>query len=307
MTTIVNATTATLVEVGRDVYAYTQAPGGWCVSNAGVIAGRDGAVVVDTLATQQRAQRLRESVDALGVGPRRTLVNTHHHGDHNFGNHVFGSTAAIVAHERAAAEMTETGLALTLLWPHVEWGDIRVTLPTIMFSDRIRLMVGDRLIELIYVGPAHTTNDIVVWLPDSRVLFAGDVVLAGCAPFSLMGSIAGSLATIERLRGLDAQTVVCGHGPVGGPEIFDENAAYLRWIQQVAATGAEEGWSPLRAAREVGLGEFAHLLDSERVVGNLHRAYVELEGGAPAAALDVVRIFGEMVEYNNGKLPTCLA
>ncbi|SDD12388.1 MBL fold metallo-hydrolase [Actinokineospora iranica] len=302
---------ATPVEVGDGVFAYTQPPGGWCVSNAGVIAGRDGAVVVDTLATQRRARRLREFVDGLPVGPRRTVVNTHHHGDHTFGNQVFGPAAAIVAHERAAEEMAETGLALTSLWPEVEWGDVRVTLPTATFTDRITLTVGDTRVELIHVGPAHTTNDVVAWLPESRVLFAGDVVLAGCAPFSLMGSVSGTLAAIERLRGLDPATVVCGHGPVTGPEVFEENAAYFRWIQRCAATGVAQGWTPLRTARELGLGEFAHLLDPERVVGNLHRAFAEHldapAGAAAGAPMDVPPVFGEMVDYNDGKLPTCLA
>lgn len=298
---------STRVEVADGVFAYTQAPGGWCVSNAGVIAGDDGAVVIDTLATQRRAHRLREFVDGLPVGPRRTVVNTHHHGDHTFGNQVFGPAATIVAHERAVEEMVETGLALTHLWPDVEWGAVRVTLPTTTFADRITLAVGTTRVQLIHVGPAHTTNDIVAWLPESRVLFAGDVVLAGCAPFSLMGSVSGTIAAIERLRALGARTVVCGHGPVAGPEVFDENAAYLRWIQRCAATGVAEGWTPLRTARELGLGEFAHLLDPERVVGNLHRAFAEYNGAVQGAPIEVPPVFGEMVDYNDGKVPTCLA
>lgn len=296
-----------LTEVAEDVYAYVQRPGGWCVSNAGVVAGREGAVVVDTLATRRRAERLSAGVDGLGIGPRRTVVNTHHHGDHNFGNTVFGAAAEVIVHERAVAELIETGLALTRLWPDVEWGDVRVAQPTLTFADRIQLAVGDRRVEVTYVGPAHTTNDIVVWVPDSGVLFAGDVVLADCTPFALMGSIEGSLKAIERLRGLGARTVVCGHGPVKGPEVFDENEAYLRRIQQIAAAGLDEGWSPLETARQAGLGDFAHLLDPERLVGNLHRAFAELRGGEPGEPLDVLSVFGEMVEYNDGNLPSCLA
>lgn len=299
---------ASLIELAEDVHAYVQPPGGWCVSNAGVVAGRDGALVVDTLATQRRAERLRASVDALGTGPRRTVVNTHHHGDHTFNNHVFGAAAEVIAHERAVDELNETGLALTALWPDVEWGDVRVARPTLTFADRIALRVGEQHMEVLYVGPAHTTNDIVVWLPGPRVLFAGDVVLSGCTPFALMGSVSGSLAAIERLRNLGARTVVCGHGPVAGPEVFEENAAYLRYVQRIAAVGAAEGWSPLRAAREAGPGEFKTWLDPERLVGNLHRAYAELTPDAErGAALDVPPVFGEMVAYNDGKLPSCAA
>ncbi len=296
-----------MIEVAEDIYAYTQPPGGWCLSNAGVIVGPDGALVVDTLATESRAQRLRGSLDVLHPGPGRMLVNTHHHGDHNFGNQVFGPSAIIFAHERARTEMAETGLALTTLWPQVEWGDIRVVLPTVTFVDRLTVHVGARRAELIHVGPAHTTNDVVVWLPDERVLFAGDVVLSGATPFNLMGSVSGALTAIERLRELDPCTVICGHGPVTGPEIFDENADYLTWIQRLAYHGTEQGITPLELAREADLAMFDHLLDPERIVGNLHRAYADLEGGSAGRPLDVVSVFGEMVEFNGGRLPTCLA
>jgi cyclase len=161
--------------------------------------------------------------------------------------------------------------------------------------------------ELIHVGPAHTTNDVVVWLPGDRVLFAGDVVMSGVTPFKLMGSVSGALRAVDELRQLGARTIVCGHGPVAGPEVFDETVAYLRWIQALAADGAARGLSPLQAAREAGPGEFGHLIDPERAVGNLHRAYAEIEGGELGRPLDVVKIFGEMIEYNGGVVPECLA
>jgi cyclase len=296
-----------MVEVAEDIYAYTQPPGGWCLSNAGVIVGPDSALVVDTLATESRARRLREALDGLCPGPGRMLINTHHHGDHIFGNQVFGPSATIFAHELARTEIAETGLALTTLWPQVEWGEIHVVLPTVTFADRLTIYVGSRRAELIHVGPAHTTNDVVVWLPDERVLFAGDVVLSGATPFNLMGSMSGALAAIERLRALDPRTVVCGHGPVAGPEVLDENADYLIWIQRLADQGIGRGSTPLQVARDADLAIFDHLLDPERIVGNLHRAYADREGGPAGRPLHVVDIFHEMVEFNGGRLPTCLA
>jgi cyclase len=301
------APSPSMIELAEDIYAYTQPPGGWCLSNAGVIVGPDSALVVDTLATESRARRLREFVDDLCPCPGRMVINTHHHGDHNFGNQVFGPSAIIFAHERARTEMADTGLALTALWPQVEWGKIRVVLPIVTFVDRLTVHVGARRAELIHVGPAHTTNDVVVWLPDERVLFAGDVVLSGATPFNLMGSISGALTAIERLRELGPRTVVSGHGPVTGPEVFDENADYLAWIQQLANQGIEQGITPLQLAREADLTMFDHLLDPERIVGNLHRAYADLAGGSVGRPLDVAGVFGEMVEFNEGRLPTCLA
>jgi cyclase len=298
------ATTERTVEVADGVHAYLQEPGGWCMSNAGIVVGEDGAVVIDTLATERRAAMLRDTVDELCPATRRVVVNTHHHGDHIFGNHLFGQT--IVAHDNGPAEMRETGLALTRLWPDVDWGDVRVTLPTVTFTDRLALTVGGRRVELIGVAPAHTTNDVVAWLPDDRVLFAGDVALAGSTPFTLMGSISGSIVAVERLRRLGPRTIVCGHGAVARPEVLDETIEYLRWIQELAHAGTRKGRTPLEVAHETD-GRFAHLLDPERIVGNLHRAYAEIEGGPLARPLDVIGIFAEMVEFNEGRLPTCLA
>ncbi|MEU7587823.1 MBL fold metallo-hydrolase [Micromonospora sp. NPDC049230] len=294
-----------LVEIADGVFAYLQLPGGWCVSNAGAVSGPETLMVVDTLATEQRARRLHTALSGIG-GPRRLVVNTHHHGDHNFGNHVF-DTATVVAHEQARVEMAETGLALTGLWPDVSWGDVRVTLPTLTFRDRATVHLGDRVAELVHVGPAHTTNDVLVWLPDTRVLFAGDVLLSGAAPFNLMGSVSGAVTALQRIRELDPRVIVCGHGPLAGPEVIDENLAYLRWIQQLAEEGAALGMSPLETALSADRSAFDHLLDPERIVGNLHRAYAELTDGPLGRPLDVVSVFGEMVAFNDGRLPACFA
>ncbi|MFI9411477.1 MBL fold metallo-hydrolase [Nocardia gamkensis] len=308
MTAIETTATPRVQEIADGVYAYTHSRGGWCVSNAGVLTGPDGVVVIDTLATEGRTRALVEFVDRLDTGPARTIVNTHHHGDHNFGNHLFGPAAVVVGHDRIRPEMIETGLALTKLWPDVEWGDVRVTLPSITFSYHLTLHRGERRVELIHFGTAaHTTNDVVAWLPEERVLFAGDLVMAGAAPFCLMGSVSGAITAVRRLAALGAETVVAGHGPVTGPEIFDQTLRYLRWVQDLAAEGRALGLTPLAIALEADHGEFAELVDQERLVGNLYRADAELSGGRLGEPLDVLAIFDEMVLYNGGQVPTCLA
>jgi cyclase len=296
-----------LAEVADGVYAFVQGDGGWCLSNAGLVVGDGGrSVLVDTAATEARARRLREEVLRCAGTPPRTLVNTHFHGDHTFGNHLFPE-AAVVAHEQTRCDMAAAGLHLTSLWPDVCWGDIELALPEITYRDALTLHTGGVRVELLHLGPAaHTTNDTAVWLPEQRVLFTGDVVMSGVTPFCVMGSVSGSLNALDRMRGLDPLVVVPGHGPVGGPEVIDANEAYFRWLRDLARKGVADGASPLDLARATGPGPFAELLDAERLVPNLHRAYAEELGAAPGQQLDIPALFKEMTAYH-GRLPACRA
>ena len=88
---------------------------------------------------------------------------------------------------------------------------------------------------------------------------------------------------LEELKRLPATTIVPGHGAVSGPGLIDDVLGYLRFVTGAAAAAREAGLSPLDAARQLDLGPYAGLLDAERIVGNLHRAYAELDGAPPGA------------------------
>jgi cyclase len=295
-----------LVDIAHGVYAAIQYDGGWCLSNAGIIATPPRTIVVDTTATERRARGLRDLVRRVAPNPTLMVVNTHHHGDHTFGNFVFAPDATILAHEQTLEHMSRIGLGLRDFWPDADWGGIELTLPDVTYRDRFAFDGPGPMVEVVHVGPAHTPDDSVVHLPERRVLFAGDVVMSGATPFCMMGSVTGSLRAIERLRALGAETVVPGHGPPGGPELFDVAEDYLRWIQRTAAAGHAAGLDPLDLARQTDLGEYAELGESERLVGNLARAYLELEGAVPGVPIDVPKVFGQIVEYHGG-VPACHA
>ncbi|MEU6862304.1 MBL fold metallo-hydrolase [Streptomyces sp. NPDC046876] len=297
---------ATLTEVADGVHAYVQPPGGWCLNNAGILTGGGSSALVDTAATERRARRLREAALGLAGRPPRAVVNTHFHGDHTYGNFVFPE-ALTIGHARTRTMVLAAGLHMAGLWPEVCWGDIEISPPDLTFTDRTTLHVGELRAELIHIGPAaHTTDDTVVWLPDQGVLFTGDLVMNGVTPFCVMGSVSGSLAALQRLRALGATTLVPGHGPVGGPGLLDANEAYLRWLQDLAAQGAAAGASPREAARAADLGPYAELLDSERLLPNLHRAYAEQQGLPEGSPLDVGALFEEMAAHH-GRRPACAA
>jgi len=139
------------------------------------------------------------------------------------------------------------------------------------------------------------------------VLFSGDLVFVGGTPFVPMGSVRGSLAALAWLRGFGARTLVPGHGPVSAPSVLDDVQDYLRFVQATAQRGKAAGLSPLELARQTDLGRFGELSDAERIVGNLHRAYAELDGAEPGAPIDTGAALRDMVAYNNGQPLRCLA
>jgi cyclase len=295
-------------EVADGVYAYVQPDGSWWINNTGFIVGTSGVLCVDTCATESRTRAFLDTVDAVAGPGRRTLVNTHHHGDHTNGNGLL-PYATIIGHEQCRRAVMDTGiLRPDGVFDTVDWGTLDLSPPFVTFERRLNIYVDDLLVELHHFGTAaHTTNDVVAWIPERRVLFTGDLVFNGGTPFVLMGSVAGALVVLDRLVEYDAQILVPGHGPPCGPELIDGVGEYLRFVQDTAVAAVAAGLTPLEAARQADLGPYRSLTDSERIVGNLHRAYAECAGARPGDPIDVPAAFVDMIAYNGGRPLRCRA
>jgi cyclase len=295
-----------LQKITDRVHAYIQPDGGWCLNNAGIVIGDEQVLLIDTAATAKRTFALRDAIASLTDAPVRTVVNTHHHGDHTHGNYVFADTATIIGHELCAPGIQAEGKLLEQLWPAVEWGEIERVVPDQTFSEKVTLDVDGIVAEVIHIPASHTVGDSVVWLPEQRVLFTGDLIFSGGTPFILMGSLAGSLAAVSKLRDFDPSVIVAGHGQVTDVSAIDATENYLAWLAQYSADAHARGLSPLEAAQRADLGAFAQLHNAERLVANLHRAYAELDGAAPGAALDLGAAIVDIANYGGG-MPECLA
>ncbi|WP_327131451.1 MBL fold metallo-hydrolase [Streptomyces sp. NBC_01343] len=296
-----------LVQPASGVYAYVQPDGGWCLNNAGFVSDGGRTLLIDTAATERRALALREAVVAAGVPLPRTVVNTHHHGDHTYGNAVFAPEALILGHDNARTEQIAAGHQLELIWPATDFGSVEITAPDLTYNDRMTFHLGETEVRVIHPGVAHTTGDSIVFLPRQGIVFTGDLVFAGGTPFLAMGSLAGSLRALELLRSLGAQTVVPGHGPLTDPSAYEATERYLRYVAELAREGRAKGLSPLEAARAADLGEFAAWRESERLVANLHRAYAELAGEPEGAPLNILAVLQDMTVMNGGTPILCHA
>lgn len=295
-------------EISDGIFAYVQPDGSWWINNTGFLVASTGVTAVDACSTERRTRAYLDAIARVTPLPVRTLLNTHHHGDHTFGNYLF-DTATIVAHDNAREAMKAWGAPQSEpFWEPVDWGGIEIAPPFLTFSDEISLYVDDVRCHIRHVGvAAHTTNDSFVWIPERRVLFSGDLLFNGGTPFLLQGSLRGALDALDQLRGLGAATIVPGHGEVCGPEVIETVAGYVRFVQDLAREGHAAGLGPLELARAADLGSYADLRDAERIVGNLHRAFAELDGAEPGARIDSRAALADMVAYNGGRPLTCHA
>lgn len=288
-----------LVAIDEQVYAYLQPDGGWFLSNALLVAGPRSAVTIDTASTEARARAYQRAIAEVTDRPVRTVVATHHHGDHTHGNHVF-TDATVVSHtycrERVVGEDYHAVLGL---FTGPTWGDIHPVAPDVTFGDELTLWAGERRIELRHPGrSAHTAGDVYAWLPEERILACGDLIFNGGTPLLAEGSPSGLVRTLEELGELDPRIIIPGHGEPCGPEAFASALDYVRWVQDLARLAHAERLTPADAARRADLGRFATLSEPGRLVANLHSCYAEIEG----TAVDMARLGADLLELNGGPI-----
>jgi glyoxylase-like metal-dependent hydrolase (beta-lactamase superfamily II) len=205
----------------------------------GVIGGSDDILaVIDTRASHRLADELRAELRAL-PGEVRAVINTHGHWDHVFGNARFLPTQ-IYGHVRCAEMVSLRGEAqrarLLEEYPGEagQFAEVELVPPTHLFEDTSLLELGDRRIDLRFLGLGHTDNDIVVLVPDAGVLFAGDLLENAPAPgfgdsFPIAWSVTG-----RRLLDLVAGPVVPGHGDVFDRDFAARQVAELEALAELA-------------------------------------------------------------------------
>lgn len=292
-------------EVASGVYAFVQPDGGWMVNNTGIVVS-GAAVLVDTTSTERRNRAFLAEVVALASDTPRAVVNTHHHPDHTYGNGFLPAETMVIGHDRCRDEVLAAGLEATRVITTPDYGELTVRAPELTFADRLTLHLADYAVELRHAGPAHTSNDVLVWLPEQRVLFAGDLAFAGGQPFLLEGSVSGFRAAIAQMRALAPSVLVPGHGPVRQGEevaaLLDAMDEYVVYVAEVAADSFRMGLTPLEAARKYRDNPYREWAETERFVGNLHRAYSELAGNPVDTRISVPAVWPDMVAFHGGPI-----
>ena len=225
--------------------------------NPGYVVTNDGVVVVDTPQLPTKAVEMREEIESKGE--ICYLINTEHHVDHIFGNYYFKGAGTVVNHlgvyenfmvvtpdldpfAYAAEAIPTDDPEGEAIFPERDEYYEDPNKGTIVFDGNLTLRVGDHIFELIHT-PGHTPGQLAVHVPEERVVFTGDTIFSECQTWLMTSDVGQWLDALERIRRLDVDHVVPGHGPVTTKAYLDvQRSNLLDWEAAVAAAVAD-GWS----------------------------------------------------------------
>jgi cyclase len=302
--------------ISDGVFAWLTPNGNWGESNTALIAGHGSSLLVDTLWDLPRTQAMLAGFrPMLENAPIRQVVNTHSDGDHWFGNCLTGA-AEIIATKTASRRMTKHApremrslggvcrvfrLLSHAPVPHrQDWltaaeylegmlrpfhfADVRAVPPNFTFSGKFAVNVGGRDVQLVELGPAHTAGDLVVYVPDERVLIAGDILFLGTTPILWDGSARNWIRACEQILTWKVDTVVPGHGPVTDLSGVDAVRQYWQFLRTAARRHFDRGRPAYQAAVKIVFSDefraqpFASWDCPERIVVNVHSLYRRMLG-----------------------------
>lgn len=218
------------------------------ISNAGFVVTPAGVVVVDALGSPALARELIARIRAITPLPITDVVLTHYHADHIYGLQVFKEQGARIWAHRGGQEYLHSETARlrleasrTDLSPFVD-AQTRLVEADEWLDGPRQLVRGGVTFQIQPVGPSHTPEDLVVFVPGEKVLFAGDLVFRGRIPFVGQANSRQWIVSLNQLLAFDAQSVVPGHGPVSTSARADMELTrdYLVYLRQTMGRAARE-------------------------------------------------------------------
>ena len=308
-----------LLETGNGIYAYLQPDGGWGWSNAGLIADAGESLLVDTLFDAVLTREMLDVMaDASGITAEMidTVVNTHANGDHTHGNGLC-TKAESIASESSAKEMEaftpqmmqqfmdsagalgEAGDYLKEVFGAFDFSQVAEKLPTKTFRDELNLNVGAKSVRLLEVGPAHTRGDVLVYVPEDKTIFTGDILFIEGTPLMWAGPVANWVRACDQIIELAPDVIVPGHGPLTDVAGVEKVKAYLQYITGEARARFDAGLSVREAALDIALGDYDRWIDAERIAINVDTLYREFSG--KTGSTDTLAMFGLMAEVRRNR------
>lgn len=256
-------------------------------NNLGFIVSDAGVLVINSGPTQRVAKALHAAIQKITTLPVKWLVNVNSQNHYWHGNSYFKSLGAtLFAHKEAVRVMRDAGAQQldankNLLKEKAD--GTTLTYPTELIADRRDLNIGKTAVQLMHFGPAHTPGDLIVWLPQQRVLFAGDIVyterLLAVIPIS---NSANWVLAFDKLTELKPKTIVPGHGRPTTVEVARRDTRdYLSFLRTEAKRILDAGGSLQDAVEKVDQSRFRSLLNFDLLaLRNMNQLFQEVERDA---------------------------
>jgi len=193
----------------------------------------------------------------------------------------------------------EVGELFRHFFGEFDFEGIEMALPTETFSGRHSFDVGGRRIDLVEVGPAHTAGDTIVFVPDARTVYTGDILFIGGTPIVWAGPLDNWIAACDLINSSDVETIVPGHGPVTDKAGVTSIREYLVYVRDQATERFNGGMDAWDAARDIALNGFGQWGEFGRIAVNVDTVYRSLDPSHRSP--DVVEQFKRMFTLESAK------
>lgn len=236
----------TIKSIAPNVWAAIADPAGGAGGNAGIVAGDNGVLVVDTFVSIETGQQLLAGIRKLTTLPITYVVNTHYHFDHVGGNRVFSDAGAVLfSHHNLRRWIVSENLLKLGPTPRPELKSAveAVVVPAVVFEQGVDLYLGARTIE-VRSFPGHTGGDAVVFVPDAKVAFAGDLLWRDVVPNLVDATTSLWIETLNDLRTpREDWTFVPGHGDIASAHDVMAFGEYLSTLRALVSHAQRQGKS----------------------------------------------------------------
>ena len=298
-----------LEQLADGVYACIHTEGGWAISNAGIVDIGDRTIVFDTFMTLSAARDLRDAAESLIGRPAHTVINSHYHNDHIWGNQVFSADVDIISTTRTreliaiegplevqglhdSAQQTLEALEARLKKENNEMAqthlksiidyykaivatlpELQFRLPNLTFTGNMTFDGPKRSANIITYEGGHCGSDAILHLPEDGIVFMADLLFIGIHPYLPDGDPDDIQRILAQVRKLQAKTFVPGHGPVGQAFHLDWMDEYIGTLDSLVHEAIKKGSTEKEIGEIAMPGEYQHLIYPNFFLDNLKFLY----------------------------------
>lgn len=252
--------------------------------NATFVITDSGVVVIDTGGSLQTGRMLLSHIRKVTDKPVTHIINTHAHADHWFGNHAFSllkPRPVIIGHEKMKSHARSIGPRWLKIMARMTKGaskGTKLVLPDKTIKGSTSLTIGGVVFKLLYQGYAHTHGDLVVWLPQQKVLVTGDILFYKRTPGLRDASPLGNIRALEALLKLPAKYVVPGHGAVSDKRAIRYMLGYLKLLKREVSRYQQQGLQSYEMRSRINVGKYIEMaMFSTQFSNNVFRMYQDVE------------------------------